>query len=441
MRVIVIEAPGLNLGYIGCYGNEWVTTPTLDRLAVQGIVFDQHYADCPDSARAYDAWQTGRYRFPHPDEKEQSSHAQPACPLSILQQHGVATWLISGQADRISPAALAGWQHVRPVPRTSPSTGVNDVTRDALSEALDALGSASQWLLRVDFTSLMPPRDVPSEFRSFYQSVQAAEQEGDSPGLPGIAGPEEAVAGEEMLHLAVQDDYAAAVSYFDAGVGDILEEIDSRGLGDDLLLLLSAACGQETGARNMAVNGHTMLHDELVHVPLILRLPGQDQAGRRSGALTQTVDLLPTFFDAFEVTTPPLHGQSLLPLARGKANKIRAIACAGLQSGDRVEWALRSTEWYFLLPMLAPHPSPFASAFDQPRPELYVKPDDRWEINNVYQHHLELAEHLERVLRGFVEATRQPGSLQVPELGDLEAVSSHGVVANQPTPTTGGARS
>jgi hypothetical protein len=48
--------------------------------------------------------------------------------------------------------------------------------------------------------------------------------------------------------------------------------------------------------------------------------------------------------------------------------------------------------------------------------ELYVKPDDRWEVNNVRQHHLELAERLEQTLRGFVEATRHPGPLRPPEL-------------------------
>src|SRR5262249_1994830 len=153
--------------------------------------------------------------------------------------------------------------------------------------------------------------------------------------------------------------------------------------------------------------------------------------GRRVAALTQTVDLLPTFFDAFGITPPLLHGHSLLPLARGKANHIRAYACAGLRTGDGVEWALRTPECYFLLPLLTPRRDQergargeqAAPGVSHPSPELYVKPDDRWEINNVYQHHLELAEHLERVLHGFVDATRQPGALRIPELGNLQAIS------------------
>ena len=45
MRALVILVRNLTCGYLGSYGNEWVATPTLDRLAAEGIVFDQHYAE------------------------------------------------------------------------------------------------------------------------------------------------------------------------------------------------------------------------------------------------------------------------------------------------------------------------------------------------------------------------------------------------------------
>ena len=53
--------------------------------------------------------------------------------------------------------------------------------------------------------------------------------------------------------------------------------------------------------------------------------------------------------------------------------------------------------------------------------ELFVKPDDRWEVNDVVQHHLELAEGLERTLRGFVEAAGRVGPLEAPALPALDA--------------------
>src|SRR5690242_11800776 len=64
MKVLVLNASALHLGYVGCYGNEWVATPGLDRLAAQGVVFDGHFADCPKGPRT--CW-TGRYHFPTPE--------------------------------------------------------------------------------------------------------------------------------------------------------------------------------------------------------------------------------------------------------------------------------------------------------------------------------------------------------------------------------------
>src|SRR5437764_10934356 len=51
MNILVVEASALHLGFLGCYGNDWVATPNLDRLAAEGIVFDQHIAYCPEPDR------------------------------------------------------------------------------------------------------------------------------------------------------------------------------------------------------------------------------------------------------------------------------------------------------------------------------------------------------------------------------------------------------
>jgi hypothetical protein len=86
----------------------------------------------------------------------------------------------------------------------------------------------------------------------------------------------------------------------------------------------------------------------------------------------------------------------------------------GLRKGGTVEWALRSPEWAFLLPAAVTSGQAMLPA------ELYVKPEDRWEVNNVRHHHLDLAERLEQTLRDFVEATRGPGPLRAPELPKLQ---------------------
>lgn len=64
MNVIVFALRGCPVSALGPYGNEWIATPNLDRLAAEGVVFDRHVSDCPDPTAAGRAWRTGRHQVP-----------------------------------------------------------------------------------------------------------------------------------------------------------------------------------------------------------------------------------------------------------------------------------------------------------------------------------------------------------------------------------------
>src|SRR4051812_23790205 len=64
MRAIVFVLRGGPAGWLGAYGNEWVATPNLDRVAAGGVVFDRPLSDCPAPAAARRAWLTGRHQIP-----------------------------------------------------------------------------------------------------------------------------------------------------------------------------------------------------------------------------------------------------------------------------------------------------------------------------------------------------------------------------------------
>jgi arylsulfatase A-like enzyme len=411
MKILVIVASGLHLGYIGCYGNEWVETPALDRLGAEGIVFDQHYADQPDTAGAQRAWQTGCYRFPVVPAEEELPSEAAADLFSQLAEQRIATCLVRNDRDRLLSSEAAGWQHIHLLESAPGEAALPAQMRPALVKALGHLSPSMQWLLRIDLNALLPPWSAPDEFRQRYTSaVQEENHEALSP-VAGRAAPpvDDLTESEDRACLELQGRYAAAMTYVDTGVGQILHELEQRGLLEDMLVLVTTDCGQSLGEDTMRPGSRLMLHEERFHIPLIMRLPGKAHAGQRINLLTQSVDLLPTLFDAFGLPLPAVHGHSLLPLAKSASNPVRPYACAGLAPGDRVEWALRSPDWLFLLPA-------WSSIGLPTEPELYVKPDDRWEVNNIRQHHLELAERLDQTLRGFIEATRHPGPLRPPEL-------------------------
>jgi arylsulfatase A-like enzyme len=301
-------------------------------------------------------------------------------------------------------------------------------TLEAARIALRKLAGRTDWLLWLEVATPLPPWDVPEGFREPYFTVPEVTDENEDETEDDEAeeeveilepitdvAPGEIDPGDDTLFLSLQSSYAAAVTYLDAGIGQLLEDLGEA--ADDVLLVVTTDSGQQLGEHGVVGPARPWLHEEIVHLPLIVRLPGGAEAGRRVSALTQSVDLAPTLADVFETTLPSAHGHSLVPLMQGDAEQVRDYAVAGHRLGNQGEWCLRAREWAFLLPEADEEAQP-------PRtPQLYVKPDDRWEVNNVAQHQPELVERMERTLRAFVQATRQPGPLQVPPLEEPQTVS------------------
>jgi arylsulfatase A-like enzyme len=259
---------------------------------------------------------------------------------------------------------------------------------------------------------LLPPWKVPAEHLGAYFQPPVPDDEDvdeelepSEPLLDPASGPLPEPADSSFRRL--RSTYASAVSYADEAVVWLLDELRDRGLAEETLLVVTTDHGQALGEHGIIGPYRPWLHDELIHLPLTLRLPRAAEGGRRISALAQSTDLFPTLLDVFDIAAPPCHGYSLSPLARGDVESVRSHVCCSLRLGDREDWALRTLEWGFLLPVAAPPD-------DAPRtPQLYVKPDDRWEVNNVIQHHLELAERFEQTLREFVASPRRIG-LEMP---------------------------
>ena len=93
------------------------------------------------------------------------------------------------------------------------------------------------------------------------------------------------------------------------------------------------------------------------------------------------------------------HGHDLLPLIRGEVGKVRDYACLGM---DLAEFAIRTHLWHLILPIEIDPEEPRSA-------ELYRKPEDRWDQNNVIEQHVEVAEHLELALAAIRRKTTQRG--------------------------------
>ena len=95
MNVIVVVCNSLHLGFLGAYGNPWIETPNLDRLAAEGIVFDHHFPENLTTLPTRRSWWTGRYGFADPDQGWTPLRPDEAILPDMLVDKGVRTALIS----------------------------------------------------------------------------------------------------------------------------------------------------------------------------------------------------------------------------------------------------------------------------------------------------------------------------------------------------------
>ncbi len=400
MKCLVILLNQCRLDYLGCYGNDWLATPALDRLAAESVVFDQHFADSPTVAGARRAWRTGRFAGSPP-----VNHDLPRA----LWQHGVFTAMLG---DELSPsrgsrfARSWEWRHwirrhrLQELEQESPMGGVVQTAIEWLQQN----GSRQNWLLWVELGALQPPWDG-AEFDA--EALIAQPPEGFEPWLDAPLG-----TGHEATALdRLRNTYGGIVGGLDQWLGQLLDFLRSSDLHKDLWVIVTSDVGLPLGDRGVVGVEPPRLHEESVHLPLIVHQPGGAEAGRRVQHLTLTVDLWPTLAETFGLpTVSTVHGRSLLPLARGESKRIRDFACCHVRNRGQEEWSLRTQQWCLLLPACSSDSEALRP------PQLYVKPDDRWEVNNVYSQHPELADHLELALHRFAAAIRADRFDEVPTL-------------------------
>jgi len=476
MNVIVVVCNSLHLGFLGAYGNAWIETPNLDRLAAEGTVFDHHFPENLTTLPTRRSWWTGRYGFADAEQGWTPLRSDELILPDLLWDKGVSTALISdvpllreaglgygrgfddvlwvrgGGYDPLIPAAdprtrkvqlrdepglrlpadddpnLELWKkrweqflRNRAVLRTDleANTGVARTVRTAIDWLERRAGQSDPFLLWLDLFSPHGPWDPPQPYRDQYATVDPDEFEAGDEGdlVEETADDDEEIDIEDVPVLidvpagAVGDvlseaelfrlrrTYAGTVTLVDRWLGELFEALRRMGRMDDTLLIFTSDQGEPLGEHGYVRRFRPWLYEELIHTPLVIRLPGGKFGGGRHQALVQTVDLLPTILGALGVQPgenldQPIHGHDLLPLIQGEQTKVRDYACMGM---DVEEFAIRTHHWHLIVPVVSDPDEPRSS-------ELYRKPEDRWEQNNVIEQHPEIADQLELALRRFVEA-------------------------------------
>jgi arylsulfatase A-like enzyme len=450
MNFILIVSDTMRRDHLGCYGNPWIHTPNLDRLAAESVVFDRAYtASFPTVPNRRDLF-TGRFTFTYSDWAPLPP--EEVVLAEVIKQAGYVTMLIADTPHFLAHGynfsrGFDGWEWIRgqehdlwqtaprnprlpcaPEKLRRPET-VRQYLRNVHKRRQEAdyfvartMSLAMEWLeenweegpflLYVDTFDPHEPWDPPRWYVDLYDPGYR----GEEVIYPQYA-PCDFLSGAELKHVRAL--YAGEVTLVDAWVGKLLDRIEQLGLRDHTAVIFTTDHGFYHGEHGLIgksiiadqYSTTVPLYEEVARIPLLVRLPGQEP-GRRQ-ALAQPPDLMPTILDLAGAAIPAtVQGQSLGPVLRGERDELRPIALSSpsIIYGPRSRrfTTITDGEWSLIYPGARLDLSEAASSpiVDSIRriekavypgaggPELYHLPTDPGQRANLFSQRREVAEKL-----------------------------------------------
>ncbi|TQM10858.1 sulfatase family protein [Pseudonocardia kunmingensis] len=397
-NVLLICTDQQRFDALGASGNPHIATPNLDRLAAEGVLFENCYVQNPVCAPSRATLMTGRYV---------STHGLHANGVDIDPGEEMFTKLLAGGgydcglvgkfhlgacfAGRSEPRLDDGFRVFRWAHDPYPGSSENAYHRwlraahpDLYAQAragsvgwdsLPTEAHYSRWIGDETIEFLRAGRQdgkpfffvanffdphhgfgAPPEYRERYDAAALPPRvgaEGELASKPAVFtdASKGSYAGHARGFADYTDDeldevraaYYAMVTLVDDEVGRILDALEAEGLAEDTVVVFTSDHGEMLGDHQLMLKG-PFHYDCAVRVPLIVRWPGRFAPARRT-ELVQWVDLAPTFLDLAGVAPSPRHqGASLRGLLIGEDTAWRDWAlCQYRDSGHAYDPPVHAT--------------------------------------------------------------------------------------------------
>jgi arylsulfatase A-like enzyme/Flp pilus assembly protein TadD len=381
-NIILITLDTVRADRMGFLGSKLGLTPQLDALASQGVVFEHAYSQAPITPVSHATILTGTFPQYH-GIRNFGDRLPPTVPFlpDILHGQGYHAGAFVGSIildpkngfasgfERGFDVYNAGFHRQKTGERREASMQRRgDVT---LGFVLEWVGQqkGGPFFLWFHLWDAHDPYNPPEPFRSKF------------PNAP----------------------YNGGIAYVDSIVGKLLDYLRTQGLYDNTLIAVAADHGESLGEHGELTHS-IFLYDSTIHVPLLLKLPGNRSAGQRVSATASLVDLAPTLIDSLGQTPPQsMQGRSLLPLIGNPHPESRS----SLATGDHSE---RSFGWSALVSLRSANQL-YVRA---PKPELYDLSSDPGSKTNLYTDKRAAAVRLAVQLDSFVKRITEgaPQALQ-----------------------------
>ena len=312
-NILFILSDDHSVPHVGCYGNEDVKTPNLDRFAAEGMRFDRAYVMSPQCAPSRASIMTGRSpvaiqmsRFSAPLPMDVRTYPE------ILRANGYFTG-VAGRTYHMNGEASKSNSLIREI--------YDKHNLRSFPERLDYVRTGNMQSGIQQFSEFLDlkPKDKPfflqlgsnDPHRRFGPNMAREPHDPAKLKLP-IHFPDTPLVREDFGY------YYDKISRFDDDFGTVMQLLEDRGLTDNTLVVFLG----DNGAA--LFRGKGTLYEFGIHVPMIARWPGRIEPGRTSAELISGEDLAPTFLEAANVAVPKeMTGKSFVKHLEGEASTDR----------------------------------------------------------------------------------------------------------------------
>src|SRR6266567_3547722 len=282
-NIILITLDSTRADRMGFLGSHSALTPNLDSVARQGIIFEHAYAQAPLTVVSHATILTGTYPQTH-QIRELGSPLATGLPYlpDLLHAHGYRT------------AAFVGSVLLDPRNGSAPGFDRGFDLYDAGFQQSSGGGGKQLVERRGDQVVARATKWLSNNTRGpFFLWVHLYDP-----------------------HAPYGRSYDRAVAAADAALGKLIAMLRNQKLFEDSVLVVASDHGEGLGAHGEDMHG-IFLYDETIHVPLLVKLPQNQMAGKRVKGRVRLVDVAPTVLEVAGVPVPSqMQGQSLLRIAR-----------------------------------------------------------------------------------------------------------------------------
>jgi arylsulfatase A-like enzyme len=373
---VIVAIDSLRADHLGCYGYNLDTSPAIDALAGESVVFDRAFAAAIPTMPSFTTFYTGLHPYRHgivshvsrrllspairmlPQLAQQRGYLTAACDNLAVQGDGRGAWFARGYDY------YAGFVYK---PFSHQSTWITDRALTFIDQSAATRHDQSLLLFLHYWDPHSPYGPLPPFDTLHYRPRSGVVDLRD---VYAIA-PDYYAAFLGEMRLRHPDDYAYVIAQYDgeisqvdAQIGRLLTALKERDMWDNTILLLLSDHGEAFGEGGFYFDHHG-LYDAITRVALMLRVPGQRPG--RIGAMVSTEDLLPTLCDLADLPAPyDLTGVSAQPLLEGAARSIRDRVVSA-ESSRQASLALRTDCWKLIVPITT-------DAAGRPLPDVYGRP-------------------------------------------------------------------